>query len=64
MQLMKKLIQNVRVKPQHAEDLKEVAFRLSMKKGDFIRESELVHFLIENYLHEIEYENGELRKKV
>lgn len=64
MKLMKKLIQNVRVKPQHAEDLKETAFRLSMKKGDFIRESDIVHFLIENFLDEVEYENGELRKKV
>lgn len=61
---MKKLIQNVRVKPQHAEDLKEIAFRLSMKKGDFIRESEIVHFLIENFLEEVTYEDGELKRKV
>lgn len=60
---MKKLIQNIRVKPAQAEELKEVAFRLSMKKGDFIRESEIVHFLIENYLNEVDYENGKLRKK-
>ena len=61
---MKKLIQNVRVKPDHAQRLKDKAFALSMKKGDFLRESEIIHFLIDEYLEEIDFVDGKLVGKV
>lgn len=64
MKLMKKLIQNVRVKPDHAQKLKEKAFTLSMKKGDFLRESEIIHFLVDEYLEEIDFVDGKLVRKV
>ena len=64
MKLMKKLIQNVRVKPDHAQRLKDKAFTLSMKKGDFLRESEIIHFLIDEYLEELDFVDGKLVGKV
>jgi hypothetical protein len=52
------------VKPDHAQKLKEKAFTLSMKKGDFLRESEIIHFLVDEYLEEIDFVDGKLVRKV
>jgi hypothetical protein len=59
-----KLIENARIRPDNAKALKNKAFELSMKKKDFIRESELIHFLLDNYVEKIDIdENGQLTVK-
>ena len=56
-----KLIENVRIKPDNAAALKDKAFELSMKKKDFIKESQIIHFLIDELLNEIDVdEEGNL----
>jgi len=56
-----KLIENARIRPQNAKQLKNKAFELSMKKKDFIRESELIHFLLDNCVDRLDIdENGNI----
>jgi hypothetical protein len=61
--MAKKLPQTIRLKVHEAEMLKEKAFELSMKKSDFVKESEIVHFLIENYIDKVDVDKGELTIK-
>ncbi|EPM7995692.1 hypothetical protein ACTQ9E_000070 [Vibrio vulnificus] len=59
-----KLIENARIRPHNAAELKNKAFELSMKKKDFIRESELIHFLLDECVKQIDIdEKGELYLK-
>lgn len=58
-----KLIQTVRIKQEEAERLKEKAWQISMKAEEFIKEPDLIHFLIEEFLDEVEYRDGGLRRK-
>ncbi len=57
-----KIIQNVRIRPEEAERLKEVAWKFSMKRGDFVKESEIIHFLITEFLDDLDFENGKLQR--
>lgn len=59
-----KLIQTVRIKPNEAVDLKDRAWELSMKGKEFIQEPELVHFLIEEFINDIDIRDGKLVRKV
>lgn len=59
-----KLIQTVRIKTSEAEDLKERAWELSMKGKEFIQEPEIVHFLIDEFLNDVDIEDGKLVRKV
>lgn len=58
-----KLIQTVRIKPTEAVDLKEKAWELSMKGKEFIQEPELVHFLIDEFMNDIDIKDGRLVRK-
>lgn len=58
-----KLIQTVRIKPSEAVDLKEKAWELSMKGKEFIQEPELVHFLIDEFMNDIDIKDGRLVRK-
>ncbi|MDH5629884.1 MAG: hypothetical protein OEY96_06980 [Gammaproteobacteria bacterium] len=55
----KKTPETVRLRVKEQDDLMNKAWELS-EKGKIYRESELVHFLIENGLHRIIKEDGEL----
>lgn len=48
--MKKSLIENVRIKPQEAEALKERSFELTMEKKDFVREPDIVHFLLQQFV--------------
>ncbi|QFT09729.1 hypothetical protein FIV04_07165 [Vibrio sp. THAF190c] len=66
--LMKKaLIENVRIKAVEAEALKERSFELTMEKKDFVREPDIVHFLLMQFAEgkiQVELdENGKLKLK-
>lgn len=58
-----KLISNVRLRPDEAEKLKEVAWNLSMKKKDFIKEPDIIHFLIKEFLQDVDLIDGQLVRK-
>lgn len=59
-----KLIENARIRPHNATELKNKAFELSMKKKDFIRESELIHYLLDNCVDKLDVdENGNIYLK-
>ena len=67
--LMKKsLIENVRIKTVEAEALKERSFELTMQKKDFVREPDIVHFLLGQFANgkiKVDLdENGNLTLKV
>ncbi|MDP2571666.1 hypothetical protein Q8W40_05705 [Vibrio penaeicida] len=44
--MKKSLIESVRIKTSEAEALKERSFELTMKKKDFVREPDIIHFLL------------------
>ncbi|MDA0145718.1 hypothetical protein AB6C40_11205 [Vibrio splendidus] len=44
--MKKALIENIRIKTIEAEALKERSFELTMQKKDFVREPDIVHFLL------------------
>ncbi|WP_049544679.1 hypothetical protein [Vibrio nigripulchritudo] len=44
--MKKSLIENVRIKTIEAEALKERSFELTVEKKDFVREPDIVHFLL------------------
>jgi len=48
--MKKSLIENVRIKTIEAEALKERSFELTMKKKDFVREPDIVHFLLMEFV--------------
>ena len=48
--MKKSLIESVRIKPEEAEALKERSFELTMKKKDFVREPDIVHFLLMQFV--------------
>ncbi|MDG2609678.1 hypothetical protein ACP6H1_24035 [Vibrio harveyi] len=58
-----KLIQTVRIKTTEAENLKDRAWELSMKGKEFIQEPEIVHFLIDEFLNDVDIEGGKLVRK-
>ena len=59
-----KLIQTVRIKTGEAENLKERAWELSMKGKEFIQEPEIVHFLIDEFINDVDIKDGKLVRKV
>lgn len=60
MKIEKKLIKNVRIKPEQAELLREIVNEIWKKTDLWIKESDVVHFLIEEGLKRLEIENEEL----
>ncbi len=58
-----KLIESYRVRVDRAEKLKNKAFELSMKKGDFVKEPELISYLIDKYVESITLEEIEKHRK-
>ncbi|MCG9753435.1 hypothetical protein L1D54_23640 [Vibrio brasiliensis] len=48
--MKKSLIENVRIKTKEAEALKDRSFELTMQKKDFVREPDIVHFLLEKFI--------------
>ncbi|NOH86033.1 hypothetical protein F0249_19890 [Vibrio sp. 03-59-1] len=65
--MKKTLIENVRIKPIEAEALKTRSFELTMEKKDFVREPDIVHFLLMQFADgkiQVELnENGQLKLK-
>lgn len=65
--MKKTLIENVRIKPIEAEALKTRSFELTMEKKDFVREPDIVHFLLMQFANgkiQVELnENGQLKLK-
>ncbi|MEZ8858186.1 hypothetical protein AB6E16_22225 [Vibrio atlanticus] len=65
--MKKALIENVRIKTIEAEALKERSFELTMQKKDFVREPDIVHFLLMQFAEgkiEVELDNaGKLKLK-
>lgn len=63
--MKKSLIENVRIKPQEAEALKERSFELTVIKKDFVREPDIVHFLLMQFVEgkiKVDLdENGQLK---
>ncbi|HDY7740715.1 hypothetical protein ABRZ82_02465 [Vibrio vulnificus] len=59
----KKLIQTVRIKPSEGVELKDKAWSLSMKSKEFIQEPEIVHFLIEEFINDVDIKDGKLIRK-
>lgn len=60
MKLKKKLIENVRIRKDRAELLKDAALEISLKTRVQIAESDLVNFLIDKGVERIEIINDEL----
>jgi len=60
---MSKIITAVRIKKERAEDLKEKSIELTVKRKEIIRESDLVNFLIDEYLETIDIDNFGLKTK-
>lgn len=48
--MKKSLIESVRIKPEEAEALKEVSMKLTIEKKDFVREPDIVHFLLMQFV--------------
>ena len=61
--MSKEPIKTVRIKTNEGMILKDKAFELSLKKGDYIMPPELVHFLIEEFLEDIDVKDGKLVRK-
>ncbi|MEZ8195649.1 hypothetical protein [Vibrio cortegadensis] len=65
--MKKTLIENVRIKTIEAEALKARSFELTMEKKDFVREPDIVHFLLMQFVEgniEVELnEKGQLKLK-
>ncbi len=59
-----KLIQTVRIKQEEAERLKDKAWDISEVAREFIKEPDLIHFLIDEFLDDVEYKDGKLRRKI
>ncbi len=58
-----KIIKTVRIKTHEGERLKDAAWNLSQKANGFILEPDLVHFLIEEFLDELDVKDGKLTRK-
>ncbi|AKB03046.1 TPA: hypothetical protein I6187_003391 [Vibrio cholerae] len=58
-----KLIQTVRIKPSEAEELKGKAWELTIKAEEVIQEPEIVHFLIDEFINDIDVKDGKLTRK-
>lgn len=61
MKIKKKPIESIRIRPDRAELLKDKAFEISMLSKEIITESELVNYLIDEYVEKITVKNGELK---
>ncbi|HDM8072413.1 hypothetical protein LCS78_27060 [Vibrio harveyi] len=48
--MKKSLIESIRIKTVEAEALKERSFQLTMQKKDFVREPDIVHFLLMKFV--------------
>lgn len=48
--MKKSLIESIRIKPVEADALKERSFQLTMQKKDFVRETDIVHFLLMEFV--------------
>jgi len=56
---MKKLIQNFRVRQDRAEILRNTAMNLTVKQKEYVKETDLINFLIDGYADRINIdENG------
>jgi hypothetical protein len=53
MKTKKKVIENVRIRKDRAEALKEKSFEISMKLGTIVTEADLVNYLIDNHLENV-----------
>jgi hypothetical protein len=60
MKIKSKFVQNVRIREDRAELLKNKSFELSMKAKFIISESDLVNYLIDKYTEKIQYTKDEL----
>lgn len=53
----------ISIREAEAEKLKEKSFKLSMQKKEVINESDIIHYLINKHLREIEPEDIKKIKK-
>lgn len=60
MKIRTKPIENVRIRLDRAEKLKEKAFEISMMTKEHVYEADLVNFLIDTFTTRISVRNGEL----
>ena len=45
---------------KRTSELKQKALELSVKRGDFVKESEIIGFLLDKYLNHVEIKDGNL----
>jgi len=57
---MKKIIQNFRVRKDRAELLRDVAMNLTVKQKEYIKETDLINFLIDGYGDKIDIDQNGL----
>jgi len=57
---MKKIIQNFRVRKDRAEILRDVAMNLTVKQKEYIKETDLINFLIDGYGDKIDIDQNGL----
>lgn len=60
MKIKNKPIESVRIRRDRAEKLKTKSFELSMEIGEIVSEADLINFLIDEKLEEVEVLDNEL----
>jgi len=63
MKIKRKVIENIRIRGDRAETLKEKSFELSMEAKEMITEADLVNYLIDTQLEYITLQNEGLTIK-
>lgn len=56
---MSKVIQSIRIRRDRAEILRDKAIELTIKRKEYIRETDLINFFIDGYIDQLEIDiNG------
>ena len=55
---MERIIQSVRIRADRAKALKEKAIELTGKKRDYIKETDLINYLIDDCLENLDVDSG------
>ena len=60
---MAKIIKGIRIRKDRAEELKQKAMELTVKKKDYIKETDIVNYLIDEFVHRLDVDEHGLFTK-